>query len=255
VSGFRLDAYEVTVGRFRQFVSAVVGGWTPPAGSGKHAHLNAGAGVNGGTETGWDVSWNTYLASSEMAWTNNLIPCDIDFGGSGQFGTWTPSAGMNESLPITCITWYEAEAFCIWDGGFLPTEAEWNYAASGGTEQRKYPWGAGEPIGTISDLANFDRAPCTGVVDIDPVGSLPHGDGRWGQSDLAGNVWEWTLDMYADPLPTPCNDCASVAGIPDPVIRGASFVENFYDSFAPTRLPAPPARRVGNNGARCARTP
>jgi formylglycine-generating enzyme required for sulfatase activity len=45
-------------------------------------------------------------------------------------------------VPINCVTWHEAYAFCIWDGGFLPTEAEWELAASGG-EERVFPYGFG----------------------------------------------------------------------------------------------------------------
>ena len=51
---------------------------------------------------------------------------------------------------INCVNWFEAYAFCIWDGGFLPTEAEWNYAASGGSEQRYYPWSASFPPGATT---------------------------------------------------------------------------------------------------------
>ena len=64
ISDFRLDKYEVTVGRFRKFVDAWVGGWHPSAGEGKHTHLNGGAGlVNtaGGNEPGWDASWTAYV--------------------------------------------------------------------------------------------------------------------------------------------------------------------------------------------------
>ncbi len=49
-------------------------------------------------------------------------------------------AGSNENQPINCVTWYEAFAFCISDGGYLPTAAEWNYAAAGGSDQRAYPF-------------------------------------------------------------------------------------------------------------------
>ena len=51
-----------------------------------------------------------------------------------KFKTWTDVPGDNEARPINCITWWEALAFCIWDGGFLPSAAEWNYAAAGGSD-------------------------------------------------------------------------------------------------------------------------
>jgi sulfatase modifying factor 1 len=143
VTGFRLDEYEVTVGRFRQFVSAWNGGagYVPPAGSGRHAHLNGGLGLasDGGDagiayETGWLSSDNGAIA-----------PTDASLACESQFATWTTRAGGNENLPINCVNWYEAYAFCIWDGGFLPSEAESEYAAAGGSQQREYPWGGAAP--------------------------------------------------------------------------------------------------------------
>ena len=110
------------------------------AGAGKHVHLNLGKGLNavgGGYETGWVASWTSSLATTASGWDMKL---------SG--GTWSPAPGSIENRPITNVTWFDAYAFCIWDGGFLPSEAEWNYAAAGGNEQRVYPWSLKYPPGS-----------------------------------------------------------------------------------------------------------
>jgi formylglycine-generating enzyme required for sulfatase activity len=249
VSAFRLDKYEVTVGRFRRFVSAVVGGWAPGAGSGKHVHLNGGGGLNGGTEGGWDASWTEGLSTTAADWTTSL-QCGYPYD------TWTPAPGGNESLPLNCETWYEAYAFCIWDGGFLPSEAEWNYAASGGSEQRLYPW-SNPPSSPTIDLtyANYncmDQA-CA-PTDILPVGSDPKGNGKFGQSDLAGNMAEWNLDV-SQPYPVPCDDCASLAAGPNRVVRGGGFLQDEKGVLASGRDANIPLYRNEIYGIRCARSP
>jgi formylglycine-generating enzyme len=249
VSAFRLDKYEVTVGRFRRFVEAVVAGWGPPNGAGKHTHLNGGTGLNGGTEGGWDPSWTALLATTPAAWTTNL-QCGYPYD------TWTASAGADESLPINCENWYEAYAFCIWDGGFLPTEAEWNYAAAGGSDQRVYPW-SNPPSAPTADYtyASYD---CLGdscsFQDILFVGSDPTGDGKWGQSDLGGNVAEWNLDIQA-PYTTPCDDCASLGAGPNRSIRGGGFNSDLTGLLAAGRDANTPDTRNEIYGIRCARTP
>ena len=251
VSELRFDKYEVTVGRFRKFVEAGQGTqMNPPApGSGGHPQSPG---------TGWDPSWTPSLSLDTTA----LI---ADLGCNATFQTWTVAPGANESRPINCITWYEAFAFCAWDGGFMPTDAEYNYVATGGDEQRAYPWSRPPGAVDIDDTrASYwdgmncmgDGLPSCAVTDQLVVGSKPMGDGRWGQSDLSGNVWEWTLDWYAYPYPqNPCVDCANL--IPSNgrstwsgnFERSASSVRaNYRDTGSPDYLSY-------INGIRCARSP
>ena len=211
ISAVRVDKYKVTVARFRQFVTAVVAGWRPAQGAGKHTHLNGGrglvlpAGAAPPHESGWSAPWSSLLAASASSWTTNL---------AGTFATYTPTPGASEARPVSNVTWPEAFAFCIWDGGFLPSFAELSFAWTHGEEQRDHPW-AGSNLTTTevdfcpSSLPDGGPGPaCTAAL---PVGSKPAGDGFYGHADLAGGAYEWTADGYVGgtpDLPTPCVDCA-----------------------------------------------
>jgi formylglycine-generating enzyme len=279
VSSFRLDKYAVTVGRFRQFVKAWNGGsgFLPAEGSGKHTHLNGGLGLTnsampGTYEAGWDASdWNSGVALTDQ----NLIdssPGSTCYPGDNpqgpHYSTWTSAAGSQENLPANCMTWYEAYAFCIWDGGFLPSEAEWQYAASGGSEQREYPWGSAEPgtacPGTGCEYAIYNcdypssSGTCTGISNIAPVGSLADGAGLWGQLDLAGNVWQWVLDgVPLDQYVSPCIDCTfwNEDSRNDTFIRGGNYTTPALNLSPPQWGYLPAWTRDSGVGIRCARTP
>jgi formylglycine-generating enzyme len=284
ISSFRLDKYEVTVGRFRQFVRAATGadggpGWMPLAGSGKHAHLNGGQGLANSDpdaatayEAGWDPEDDDGGASPKNVMN---FACDpIDAG----YETWTESPATHEKLPINCVNSYTAYAFCIWDGGFLPSEAEWEYAAAGGFQQRMYPWGNTDP-GSANQYAIYNceypsgaaGPDCANASNIAPVGTATGGAGAWGQLDLAGNMAEWTLDIsVGEPAyVSPCLDCASLTK-PDVqwqyvfrMVRGDSF---WYVSSSLPESPyeglTPPFRNNASAwvesediGFRCARAP
>ena len=100
-------------------------------------------------------------------------------------------SGAGDRHPVVNVSWNDAVAFCSWSGGRLPTEAEWEYAARGGVEGKKYPWGNS----LDHEQANYSG---TGGRDrwdrTSPVGSFaPNGYGLY---DMAGNVWEWVWDWY-----------------------------------------------------------
>ncbi len=254
VSDFRLDKYLVTVGRFRQFVTAWDGGagYVPPVGSGKHVQLNSGQGLaNSGSPGTYEQGWSSASDTS-------IAPTDANLACYSGFATWTSSAATRENLPINCVTWEEAYAFCIWDGGFLPSEAEWGYAAAGGHEQRLYPWGS-TPVGAGNEYAIFGcnypdhTGICTGVANVANVGTAVRGAGRWGQLDMAGELFEWNLDWYA-PYVDPCADCSYLTTTSNRVIRGAYFSYDASYLVASNRGNSP-SSRVNGIGFRCARAP
>lgn len=182
-------------------------------------------------EGGWDSAWTEKLAT-----TPSNLSCDLH-------STWTKAPGANEGRSINCATWLEAYAFCIWDGGFLPSETEWNFAASGGAEQRLYPWSkpAGDPTidCTFANYGGTDAAAPRCVDNVVDPGGYPKADGKWGHADLAGNVFEWTLDGYAEYV-NPCSDCVNLL---PPRVLSCAAVRSISYPAPPRPAFAPPTRR------------
>jgi formylglycine-generating enzyme required for sulfatase activity len=241
---FRLDRYEVTVGRFRQFVAAGMGTQLSPPTTGAGAHRAI-------ANSGWDATWNANLAATTAALTA-AVKCDATYQ------TWTDAPAGNEARPMGCITWYEAMAFCAWDGGFLPTETEWDYVARAGSQQRAYPWS--NPAGSTAidcTQANyggqsFPSSACVSAGASNVGKTSPAGDGLWGQSDLGGNVWEWVLDWYA-PYADPCDDCANLTPATFRVFRGGGYDNKDTEVRSGVRNYFNATYRASHLGVRCAR--
>jgi len=101
------------------------------------------------------------------------------------FDEWLP---LEDHQPVCHVNWFEAEAFCKWAERRLPTEPEWEVAATGGRRQR-YPWGDSSPD---DSLANVDAW----VTDVVDVRAHPEGDSPVGCRQMIGNVWEWTSTTF-----------------------------------------------------------
>jgi formylglycine-generating enzyme required for sulfatase activity len=214
VSDYRLDRFEVSVGRFREFVDA---GYAPAIGEGAHRWV---------PESGWN--WGPSPTGEDLKAGLKGGDCDASFA------TWTDGVGANENRPVNCVNWLVAMAFCIWDGGYLPSAAEFGYAWGGGSQQRAYPWS----VPPVSQDVNEGRASyymdaerqCYGdgvagcsLSDLVVVGSKVAGQGRWGQFDLAGNVSEWILDSFGGGIGL-CIDCIWLYGSSRLVYGGNLFV-------------------------------
>ena len=122
-----------------------------------------------------------------------------------------------QDLPVVKVTWYDAMAYAAWLGGSLPTEAQWEFAARG-TKGRTYPWGEQAPE---CDRANFKGCQPDGLKPVKTrreEGKTPEG-----VYDLAGNVWEWCRDWFANYPSSQQTDPLGPASGSARVLRGGSF--------------------------------
>jgi iron(II)-dependent oxidoreductase len=155
------------------------------------------------------------------------------------FDEWV---ALDDRLPVIHVNWHEASAYCRWADRRLPTEAEWEMAASVGrpsngrgltTRKRRYPWGDDSPT---PERANLDwRA--MGCIAVD---ALPAGDSAFGCRQMIGNVWEWTasdFNPYPGFFPGPYREYSEPWFGDHKVLRGGCWVtrsrliHNTYRNF------------------------
>lgn len=236
VGSFVLDAYEVTVARFRRFWAA--------------GHPGPGPAI--------------VYPEGSIAWTGSVVEPDTSAN-----CYWSASAGSREQHPLNCVDWHTAQAFCVWDGGRLPTEAEWEYVARGRalaglTVPRAYPWGDQAPVGSPTGTCDRAQWRCPGED-----GAATRQVGRFAASggvfDLAGNVGEWVADSNVPPFnyttscwgTTPRTDpLCNVGTIGYRGLRGGSWDNiDLYTLRAASRDFLQGTERVSYIGFRCARRP
>lgn len=188
-----------------------------PVSNGEYLHFM----VNGGYEReelwsadGWEWHFIFGIEAPEH-WTRS--------GGgwsTKRFGHLLP---VDPRLPVSHVSWFEAEAYAKWAGKRLPTELEWEVAAAwdpAASRPRRYPWGNDPPT---PDLANLDHR----LLSPAPVGAYPRGSSALGCEQMLGDLWEWTSSDF---LPYPGFEAFPYSEYSEPffgsefkVLRGGSW--------------------------------
>jgi iron(II)-dependent oxidoreductase len=238
VAPFRIDRTPVTNARYAEFVAD--GGYDDP---------------RLWTDAGWKWRMEADLTAPEF-WRR-------EHPGSGT-GAWSVLRyGQRLALPdiarqpVQHVCWYEADAYARWAGKRLPTETEWEYAASWAPDGRKrrYPWGDADPEDTFANLGQTRLGP-------DPCGIRPGGASGFGVEQMVGDVWEWTAsDFTAYPAfrSFPYREYSEVFFAPpdEPgeykVLRGGSWATHPSAMRTTFRNWDYPIRRQIFSGFRCAR--
>lgn len=184
-------------------------------------------------------------------------PAPSELKCSNDFATWTATPAANEQLPMSCLFYSEAVAACAYLGGRLPTEAEWEKAARG-RDGRSFPWGRLSPIGCDQGV-NWAGTRCPGdpwtATAVNRSGAMVRSAAQ--AVDMAGNLWEWTADYYAETAYAACSGgCVDPQGPQTGILRsrrGGSFqssqvkeLRTYYREFD-----LPEMQRYDGNGVRC----
>jgi formylglycine-generating enzyme len=221
VEGFWIDRHPVTVAEFRRFVRATgyvtVAERTPDPADYPDADPDA-------------------LVPGSLVFRPSRGPVDLrDFRNWWAYvpgATWQRPEGPASDAytrarhPVTHVAYDDAAAYAAWAGKELPTEAEWEYAARGGLEGKRFAWGdefSPAMANTWQGEFPWQNLRLDGYAGTSPVGAFP--PNGYGLLDMTGNVWEWTCDLFAGHADAPC--CGpDQAGehIPRRVIKGGSHL-------------------------------
>ena len=225
---------------------------------------------------------DSVFVAGSMVFTPSSGP--VDRAEMQNFWRWQPGASWRhpegpesdlkgrQDHPVVQVSWFDAEAYAKWAGKRLPTEAEWEFAARGGLEKKKFSWGDEfKPNGTF--MANtwqgefpYLNTKEDGFVGTSPVKSFP--PNAYGLYDMAGNVWQWCSDWYRpDTYAQRANEvsCQNPSGPAkswsptnpsqeERVTKGGSFLchVSYCESYRPSaRRGTPPDTGMSHIGFRC----
>ncbi len=201
-------------------------------------------------------AWKRYVQA-----TGSSMPAESTFGGRSINAGWA-----DEQKPIVNIDWSQAQAFCQWSGGRLPTEAEWEFAARAGSAERYYGdlaqiawYGDNSGQNTVStleinntDSAHYEqRLAANGNTVHDAAQKAPN---RSNLFDMLGNVWEWVADFYDEQYyaQAEVRDPAGPAAGPNHITRGGSWFNTPDEVTASSRRERKPDYHNIDVGFRCA---
>jgi formylglycine-generating enzyme required for sulfatase activity len=210
----------------------------------------------------YEVTVEQYAVCESASPGTCTAPSTVDWDGNG-WGTNTSGNGRS-AHPQNGLTWDQAGAVCTWLGGRRPSEAEWEYAATGPVH-RKYAWGDSpapdctravfDPDGSGNRPWGCDSCTTSGCSGTKVAGSMVAGASWCGALDMAGSVWEWVEDWYHstyDGAPADGTAWVSPSGSAR-VLRGGSFSNDASRLRSSARINATSDARYAYDGARCVR--